>query len=579
MSSRKGLATPLLVSFVMLALAYLAVAATRAEADAQAGQAIFEAKCAGCHSIGGGRGVGPDLKGVTQLRDRNWLARFILEPDKVIAEKDPIAVQLFKDYNNFPMPNMGLSAAEVASVIDYLASVSGQPPVTYGYDPASRLRSITQAPLNPVTLDYDPAGRRRRLTLPNGVSTEYDYDPAGRLKTLTYRTGTGALLGDLTYEYDANGNRTVIGGAFARTLFPDPIDTATYDAANRQRAFGAKAMTYDPNGSLTSLTDGGVTTTYTWDARNRLVGQTDPGQVVPTATFAYDARGRRATKRVNGALTQFLYDNAEVIQEQASGAPVGYLRGPSVDQPFVRNGADFYLADGLGSTLGLTNPGGDLATEYTYAPFGQSAARDLAGTNAFQFTARENDGTGLYYYRARYYSPQLHRFVSEDPLTSPRLHPNRYAYVGNNPVKFIDPLGLDRVDPFGLDEPYAFDDPEIVLTCLGCLRVLADPRVQKLIDQILRRIENLRNHLKPWDIAGAVRDLAGKPILNPQTGRPYEHLTEVRQAERGLVNAIERLKNVLGDPRLTDAQRAQVQRELGEVSKFLDSVEKVVPRQ
>ena len=128
MSFRKGLAAPLFVSFAILMLAYSAVTATWAEADAQRGQVVFKASCTACHSIGGGKGVGPDLKGVTQLRERTWLARFILEPDKVLAENDLIAVQLLKDYNNIPMPNMGLSAADVASVIDYLDSVSGQPP-------------------------------------------------------------------------------------------------------------------------------------------------------------------------------------------------------------------------------------------------------------------------------------------------------------------------------------------------------------------------------------------------------------------------------------------------------------------
>ena len=152
MSSRKGVAAPLLVSFVMLTLAYLAVMATRAEADTQAGQAIFQSSCAGCHSIGGGRGVGPDLKGVTQRQDRNWLARFIREPDKVIAEKDPIAVQLLKDYNNFAMPNLGLSEADVASVIDYLASVSGQPPA-----PTQTPTSVPSPTVTPPPTSMPPA--------------------------------------------------------------------------------------------------------------------------------------------------------------------------------------------------------------------------------------------------------------------------------------------------------------------------------------------------------------------------------------------------------------------------------------
>ena len=147
----------------------------------------------------------------------------------------------------------------------------GQASVFYGYDATSRLRTITQAPLNPVTLDYDTLGRRTLLTLPNGVSTAYQYDSASRLTALIYRNALGPL-GDLTYQYDQAGNRTRIGGSFARTLLPDPVPSATYDPANRQLTFGDKSFTYDANGNLTSITDATGVTTFTWNARNQLTG-------------------------------------------------------------------------------------------------------------------------------------------------------------------------------------------------------------------------------------------------------------------------------------------------------------------
>ena len=88
-----------------------------------------------------------------------------------------------------------------------------------------------------VDFAYDTLDRRTRLTLPNGVATEYIYDAASRLTELIYRNTTG-VLGNLTYQYDATGNRTQVGGSFARTLLPDPVASASYDAANRQRALG-----------------------------------------------------------------------------------------------------------------------------------------------------------------------------------------------------------------------------------------------------------------------------------------------------------------------------------------------------
>jgi mono/diheme cytochrome c family protein len=84
------------------------------------GQTIFNQKCAGCHTIGAGKLVGPDLQGVTQRRDLDWLQRMISGPDKLAAAKDPILTPLVAEFNNFLMPNLGLTQSEVHAVIAYL---------------------------------------------------------------------------------------------------------------------------------------------------------------------------------------------------------------------------------------------------------------------------------------------------------------------------------------------------------------------------------------------------------------------------------------------------------------------------
>ncbi len=318
--------------------------------------------------------------------------------------------------------------------------------VTYGYDAASRLTSITQAPLAPVTIQYDDAGRRTRLTLPNQVSTEYQYDPASRLTALIYRNAAGTL-GDLAYRYDSAGNRVAVGGAFARTLLPDAILGATYDAVNRQLAFGDATMTYDSNGSPTTLNDPNGLSQFGWDARGRLVSLTTPAT---TAAFTYDALGRRADRRLGADHTSYLYDGLDIVQDFSAASGQVYLRTLAVDEPLSRGGADFYLADALGSAVALTDADGGVATRYTYAPFGTTAV-DGGSTNPFQFTAREEDGlTGLYYYRARYYHPGLSRFISEDPIY---VRPNgnqEYGYALNNPTKLRDPSGAISAPVAGL---------------------------------------------------------------------------------------------------------------------------------
>ena len=91
------------------------------------GQAIFEQKCKSCHSIGDGRIVGPDLKGITEREERDWLIRFIVSPDELIAQGDPIAKQLVEEYG-IPMPNMGLSEPEAEEVLAYIEAQSrGEP--------------------------------------------------------------------------------------------------------------------------------------------------------------------------------------------------------------------------------------------------------------------------------------------------------------------------------------------------------------------------------------------------------------------------------------------------------------------
>jgi RHS repeat-associated protein len=85
---------------------------------------------------------------------------------------------------------------------------------------------------------------------------------------------------------------------------------------------------------------------------------------------------------------------------------------------------------------------GNILRQYAYSPFGTTATAGFGGTTPFQFTGRENDGTGLYYYRNRYYSPEWGRFVSEDPIGMGEGSANLYAYAGNNPMNFNDPHGL-----------------------------------------------------------------------------------------------------------------------------------------
>jgi RHS repeat-associated protein len=313
--------------------------------------------------------------------------------------------------------------------------VPGQGTISYDWDDADRLLTIAQGS-NMVEFEYDNANRRTKLTYPSGTLTEYAYDNASRLTGLTYKHGT-TTLGALTYSYDAASQRVQVGGAWARTGLPTALSSATYNAANHQTAFGSQTLTYDLNGNLT----GDGTNTYTWNARNQLSALSGP----VAGSFVYDAFGRRQRKTLDSVLTDFVYDGLNPVREAVGSNTVDLLTGLGIDEYFVRTDASAtrdLLTDALGSTVSLADSSGTVQTEYSYEPFGATSTSGSSSGNELRYTGREADGTGVYYYRARYYHPGLQRFISEDPIGFLGGDANLYSYVGNTPTGDTDPRGL-----------------------------------------------------------------------------------------------------------------------------------------
>jgi RHS repeat-associated protein len=247
----------------------------------------------------------------------------------------------------------------------------------------------------------------------------------------------GTTIESLSYLYDAAGNRTKLTRAnAAASLIPNAVSGTAYDAANEQTQFAGTTLTYDLNGNLTY--DG--TNTYMWNVRNQLTAIS--GGV--TASFAYDGLGRRSSKTINSTTTGFWYDGDDVLAELSGSTPTAtYIRSLSIDEPFIRkSGSDeFYQGDALGSTLTLTDGTGTSQASYGYESFGKTTITG-SSTNSFQFTGRENDGTGVAFYRARYYSPTTRRFIADDPIECSGGSVNLYLYVRNKPGDYIDPTGL-----------------------------------------------------------------------------------------------------------------------------------------
>nr|WP_275577127.1 RHS repeat-associated core domain-containing protein [Dyella flava] len=318
---------------------------------------------------------------------------------------------------------------------------AAQASASYTYDNANRLTGIAQGS-ETVQLAYDTDNRRTTLTLPNGISVAYGYDVASELTGLTYTQANGNTLGNLVYGYDSDGRINSKTGTFATDTLPTPTTQApTFDLNDRETSFNGTAMNYDADGNLTF--DG--TNTYTWNARNQLVQVSQNG--VAQLNYTYDAMGRRTSKAVQGGTPmQYLYDRFNAVQETQGSAVNPILTGLAIDERFARNdvtGRTYFLADGLNSTIALTDPTGAVKEQYSYDPYGSVTPSDTTTgfTNPYQYTGREADTAGLYYYRARYYSPLMGGFTSEDPARFFGGQLTFYGYAGGNPVMYRDPTG------------------------------------------------------------------------------------------------------------------------------------------
>jgi RHS repeat-associated protein len=171
--------------------------------------------------------------------------------------------------------------------------------------------------------------------------------------------------------------------------------------------------------------------------------------------YTYDASGRRIEKKYDyETITKYVYDGDHCLAEYNAYNQLKrkYIYGPCTDEPICLIDTmtspavtSYYHFDGLGSVVALTDDEGDTVQVYEYDVYGRPGATDASHPNRIMFTGREYDKeTGLYYYRARYYNPQIGRFLQTDPAGY-NAGMNWYAYCGNNPLNFLDPSGLISV--------------------------------------------------------------------------------------------------------------------------------------
>jgi len=309
----------------------------------------------------------------------------------------------------------------------------------YNNDHAPDSVDFTPSSLRPpfaTAYAYDSLGRvttRSRLFDATVPRRKYGYDVRGALTSVQDSVG-GQWVTQASFTYDSAGNRTDNG--------------ATLGPGNHLQAFGGYSLTYDANGSTLTKIGNGRNWAYVWDGLGRLSQVWDGA--VQVAVFGYDALGRRVVKYPGAGATQrYVHDGGQVLLDLNAGNTVTAEYGwePGVDQLWLMKTAAWKgvtITDPqLGTVMGLAkDSAGVLLKNYPESIWGDVSV-DTGTVVRFRTAGAELDQeTGLYYMRARYYDPQLGRFLSEDPLGIAGGM-NLYPYGGNDPINTRDPSGLD----------------------------------------------------------------------------------------------------------------------------------------
>lgn len=368
---------------------------------------------------------------------------------------------------------------------------------SYVYNAADRLVMLRNPDYTQVDYQYDPAGRLLSRVTAAGARSSYQYDANGGLTKLSQYDAANALISDTTYSRDRAGNVLTQADASGTTTYTMDalyrLKTADYPGTANDEAFDydkvgnrkmytkgsltpnantryynyttnsnrlaeirigstggtlESAFTHDFEGRLTSQTGVGAKT-LTWDAKGRVKTLNTAGK---TETYSYDPMDYRIGRSGGnlGNLAYFLEGEHLESVEDSGGLKEKYFRGATTDELVAAYLKDtdgktkpfLFHHDALTSTTAVSGHNGGTIQSVTYSAFGQTQSSTGASPNRLKFTGREDDQSGLYYYRARYFDQAIGRFISEDPKGFGAGDVNFYAYVGNNPTNANDPSGL-----------------------------------------------------------------------------------------------------------------------------------------
>ena len=255
---------------------------------------------------------------------------------------------------------------------------------------------------------YDTRGNRSKIKEGNSYWKNYTYDANNRITRTTQQADDSNDIYE-NYTYDANGNCLTM----RRSYYSDDGDNSEetgydefkygYDAYNRQISY----YNYEVD--------------YVGDYEDET-----------TATYTYDAIGRRASKKVDGATTTHRWDGSSIVGDSGTGAAT-YYRGINIIAQNKNNAVNYYVYDGHGNTVTLTDANGATVSKCDYSAYGNRTSIKSYINTPFKYCGEYQDNeSGMVYLRNRYYKINEGRFTQEDPAKDGL---NWYAYCGNNPVR------------------------------------------------------------------------------------------------------------------------------------------------
>ncbi|GAA5483943.1 RHS repeat-associated core domain-containing protein [Haloferula sargassicola] len=353
-------------------------------------------------------------------------------------------------------------------------SESGTGHVEYTWWQSGQLKDVIDkldSTSSPRTTSYfwNKDGRLAKVQRDNGTIREVKYDAAGRPDVIEEYGPDMKLIFVHKYGFypsDEMAWRYTLPAKRTSGNDPPAMLAMTYNADNQLATWGGQTIIHDADGNMTTgpAPDGSSLASYSYDTRNRLVSALG-------TTYTYDADGQRVGM-VNGAdTTTFVTDVSsrlsKLLVRTKNGVSTRYVWGLGLLYEVNGSGGSAttvsYHHDATGSTIALSDDTGKVIERIGYTPWGQINHRaNLGGTphdTPFLFTGffgNQTDGNGLLYMRARYYHPQLGRFLNADPAQEGM---NWYGYAGGNPIGMVDPMGL------GIES--VLDSVQTVLSFLG----------------------------------------------------------------------------------------------------------------